>query len=731
MADLTPDQLDALAKGIAASGVAQETTLKALVKALGGTTGMASVAQATGKTAKEMKTVGSYLEDLSEDLEETSTGLNKYAKLQNSINIGVTLATGKLNDLGSTVRVATGQMGIFGQSVGYAASTLLDALADNVDFYRQLSTVGATAGQSISDLRRVSGLTGLTMGQLTQAVAAAQGNLALLGGTAGQGFQRFSQALIELSQGETFEKLTGLGFTMDRIAEGAGEYLEIQTQLGRTQTMTSRDLASGADEYLTNLDLLTRLTGKNRDMLAQEMKQNAADNRLKIQMAGMDQKQQAVIQRALSLTDKGSQELGQSLRNLIATGGIPTNAREAGIMQLQGFSEALDRVSRGESGSVEQLMSVFQTAALETGNLSAEERQRFAQLKQFGVDFFDVRFETIAFKNALGDLQQVTEEQKKAQEAAGTSALQFDRATQRLRTAFAAVLAPATTLIAKAFEGIAFVLEGLGSMVSSVTEKLGEMGGAVVGILGLLGVGAGGAFLTKQAGKGLSTAGSYLTGGGAGGGTVSKLGAGVGGLARGVGRGAGAIFSALGRALGGLANPKILLGASILAGSIAVLGAGIAGATYLMGGALEKFSVGMESITNIDGSALKDTASGLKTLAGAMVDMGSATSASATGFFGKLFGGGPENFAKSVNATLDSLDKGKIDMYANSLSNLGEAMNSLNTGMSGTITTSATETGNKLDKLNTTMEQVLMMMGENNKFAKNVSDNTKVVADNT
>ena len=730
MADLTPDQLDALAKGIAASGIAQETTLKALVKALGGSTGMAAVAQATGKTAKEMKTVGSYLQDLSEDLEETSTGLNKYAKLQNSINIGVTLATGKLNDLGSTVRVATGQMGIFGQSVGYAASTLLDALADNVDFYRQLSTVGATAGQSISDLRRVSGLTGLTMGQLTQAVAAAQGNLALLGGTAGQGFQRFSQALIELSQGETFEKLTGLGFTMDRIAEGAGEYLEIQTQLGRTQIMTSRDLASGADEYLTNLDLLTRLTGKNRDMLAQEMKQNAADNRLKIQMAGMDQKQQAVIQRALSLTDKGSQELGQSLRNLIATGGIPTNAREAGIMQLQGFSEALDRVSRGESGSVEQLMSVFQTAALETGNLSAEERQRFAQLKQFGVDFFDVRFETIAFKNALGDLQQVTEEQKKAQEAAGTSALQFDRATQRLRTAFAAVLAPATTLIAKAFEGIAFVLEGLGSMVSFVTEKLGEMGGAVVGILGLLGVGAGGAFLTKQAGKGLSTAGSYLTGGG-GGGSVSRIGANVGGLAKGIGAGAGKVFSLLGRALGTLANPKILLGASIIAGSIAVLGAGIAGATYLMGGALQKFTTGIEGLTNIDGQGLKDTADGLKTLAGAMVKMGSAKSASETGFFGKLFGGGPENFAKSINATLDSLDKGKIDLYANSLSNLGEAMNSLNTGMSGTITTSATETGNKLDKLNTTMEQVLMMMSENNKFAKNVSDNTKVVADNT
>ena len=124
MADLTPDQLDALAKGIAASGIAQETTLKALVKALGGDAGLTSVAKATGKTAKEMKTVGSYLEDLSEDLESTSTGLNKYAKLQNRLNIGFTLATGKLSDLGGIVRVATGQMGVFGQAVGYAASTL-------------------------------------------------------------------------------------------------------------------------------------------------------------------------------------------------------------------------------------------------------------------------------------------------------------------------------------------------------------------------------------------------------------------------------------------------------------------------------------------------------------------------------------------------------------------------------------------------------------------------------
>ena len=46
----------------------------------------------------------------------------------------------------------------------------------------------------------------------------------------------------------------------------------------------------------------------------------------------------------------------------------------------------------------------------------------------------------------------------------------------------------------------------------------------------------------------------------------------------------------------------------------------------------------------------------------------------------------PENFAQNPNKTLDELDKSKIDMYANSLENLGTAMTSLRNGMTGVTT---------------------------------------------
>lgn len=345
MAELDRDQLEALAKGIGQSGVATETTLRALVKALGGDTGMKAVAQATGKTAKEMKTMASYLQDVNEELEDTEQGLTRLQKVNNTLSIGIGIVTTNLAGLGSSARMVGEQFGTVGGAFGETLGYLIDRLSENVDFYRSISQIGGTAGQSISDLRMAAGETGLTMGQLTDAITQAGGNLALLGGTTGVGVKRFTNALKDLAQGETFEKFSALGFTMQEIATGAAEYLELQTQLGRTQTMTERELSSETADYLNNLDLLSRLTGKNRQALQQEMQERAKDARLSLQLAGMSQKQQREINSALSMTGNVSKEMEQSIRNLIATDGVATNAREAGIMAIDGMREALDRKS--------------------------------------------------------------------------------------------------------------------------------------------------------------------------------------------------------------------------------------------------------------------------------------------------------------------------------------------------------------------------------------------------
>lgn len=731
MAELDRDQLEALAKGIGQSGVATETTLRALVKALGGDTGMKSVAQATGKTAKEMKTMASYLQDVNEELEDTEQGLTRLQKVNNTLSIGIGIVTTNLAGLGSSARMVGEQFGTVGEVFGDTLGYLIDRLSENVDFYRSISQIGGTAGQSISDLRMAAGETGLTMGQLTDAITQAGGNLALLGGTTGVGVKRFTNALKDLAQGETFEKFSALGFTMQEIATGAAEYLELQTQLGRTQTMTERELSSETADYLNNLDLLSRLTGKNRQALQQEMQERAKDARLSLQLAGMSQKQQREINSALSMTGNVSKEMEQSIRNLIATDGVATNAREAGIMAIDGMREALHGLARGESGSAQQLMKVFQGAANETAQMSAEERQRYAQLKQLGVDFFDVRFETIGFKNALGDLEVATEEQVKAQEVGTKSALQFDKSTQRLRTAFQALLAPITDLLSVGIGYLSSAIETLADGINSLKSMFGELGGSIAGVIALIagaGLGkmaiGGGASVAKKAASYLPFGGSK-SGGGPG--ILGKAGAGAGGLLGGVGAG----MKGLAGGLASFANPATILGATSFAASIAIIGAGLAAATWLMGGALEKFASGLGAVGEVDGKNLMAVAKGSTALAGAMAVMGAGSTASAvTGFFGKIFGAGPENFAKNLNKTLDELDKNKIDMYANSLENLGNAMTSLRSGMTGTITASSSSTGDKLDRLNNTMEQILMTMNDNNRYSRITSQATQDTAEN-
>ena len=459
------------------------------------------------------------------------------------------------------------------------------------------------------------------------------------------------------------------------------------------------------------------------------MQERAKDTRLSLQLSGMSQKQQREINGALSMTGNVSKEMENSIRNLIATDGVAMNAREAGILEINGMREAIHGLARGQTGSAEQLMSVFQTAANETANMTAEDRQRTAQLKQLGVDFFDVRFETLGFKNALGDMKQASEEQTKAQEVGTKSALQFDRSTQRLRTAFQALLAPITDLLSGAVGLLAAGIEKIAAGIQYLTGDMDGLGKSIVGLAALIASIGVGAVATKGAVSVGKKALSYLPGGGGGPKQMPGM-----DMMKSAGKGGGGVLKGAARGLAAFGGPvglKAIAGAGAIAAIVAILGAGVAVGAFTAGKGLASLANSLTAFGDVDGENLKSVASGATKLSLAMIGMtGGSAVAGVTGFIGKIFGAGPENFAKNLNKTLDELDKNKIDMYANSLDNLGNAMTSLRSGMMGSTTASASSTGDKLDQLNRTMEQILMAMSDNNRYTRITSVATTETAEN-
>jgi hypothetical protein len=240
----------------------------------------------------------------------------------------------------------------------------------------------------------------------------------------------------------------------------------------------------------------------------------------------------------------------------------------------------------------------------------------------------------------------------------------------------------------------------------------------------------------KQAAMGLFDKAKNFTGFGAktpSGGSGSGGGGGGGGsssaskVLEGVGKGGPTIGASLKSLAGGLAAfgvkaPLILVGAAAVGASIALIGAGIAGAAWLMGTAFSKFADDLNKFNSIDGQNLKSVASGAMALSGAMATFG--VSGIAAGF-GKLFGGGGESLAKNINATLDSLDKNKIDSYTTALNGLSESFAGLNNNMSKTVATTGKNSSDKLDELNSTMKAMLSEMQNQKRFVKQTAENTE------
>jgi hypothetical protein len=168
--------------------------------------------------------------------------------------------------------------------------------------------------------------------------------------------------------------------------------------------------------------------------------------------------------------------------------------------------------------------------------------------------------------------------------------------------------------------------DAIRGMTSLLTDVLGKLSEGFKTVIGNIGKGLGEAFsgISKGLGELLASLGSGL------GKAIASVSEGLGkafasiasGIGKGVGVALGAILEGLSVGLKAMADPMILLGAAILGGSITLIGAGIAGATWIMGAALPKMAEGLKAFTDIDGTKLEQTGNGMIKIGAGLAAMG-------------------------------------------------------------------------------------------------------------
>lgn len=197
-------------------------------------------------------------------------------------------------------------------------------------------------------------------------------------------------------------------------------------------------------------------------------------------------------------------------------------------------------------------------------------------------------------------------------------------------------------------------------------------------------IGIGGLFAAKIVTSALSSGVSALFGGGGGGrsggggGAAGKAGAGAGSF---VGQMAGGAMKGAATGISAFANPTVIAGAAGLAGVILVIGAAVAGATWLVGKSLPTFAEGMKEFESLDGTALVAAGKGMLAVSAGMAAFGAGSAVAgignAVGAIGDavagLFGG-EDPMEKIKRFQTYDFDEAKITGNANAVVAFSKAM---------------------------------------------------------
>ena len=334
-------------------GVASEATLLNLVDAIRrNNANDPASANSAAKKAQDLYT---------RSIKESTVSQNEYTNALED-------ATGKLYDFGKELLVGGDRLSDFANNLFGSGSVLsrfvgyVDGVVDN---FRSLSSVGATFGNSMFEMITVSADAAMTLDSFVQMIRSNSVALSKFGGTVSDGARfiaEFSRD-IRLGIGRDF---FSMGMTIDDINNGLIGFLDLETMRGRRSLRNDANLQASAANYITQLDLLSRLTGKQKSALMETQLALQTDAKLRNNINRV----------AARLGD----EAANQLRNIYAF------QRET----LPGFNDALldlsDGVAQSDIGraleSVAPGITRF-SMAVANGEISQEEYVRRMQT-EFG-----------------------------------------------------------------------------------------------------------------------------------------------------------------------------------------------------------------------------------------------------------------------------------------------------------------------------------------------------------
>ncbi len=681
------------------------------------------LAEKSGEIAKGFSATGTALNSFTQAVLSNQAGFEKYGSTVSGLGQAAW-------DIGKNFGILGKFLGGLGFAIGKvteAGFKQADGLLKGVD---ALSDIGA-AGQITSDqmykMGHKMGLNSQNLEIFTKAATGARGSMIALGNTSGEGIKEFANlTAVTQRQRNAFQRL---GVSQEELMERQASYIELQNKSGLA--ISKRDIADGTVqrlslEYAKSLTIVSAATGRNAKEAQEGQERALAANNIMIHRRQLQmqideaknsgnaelldklERKKLVEEQLLNAAEQtGDAQTLAAMQSKIATGAYTTSS--ASLLRM---GVDVDRIQReGEQLSLEELRkqgimgtanAAFNTqlqAGLQSNikNLGTALVYSEDTAKQYGVTTslmswsaknantqFDKRNkEAIAAAGKPEDGTTTKKVDQDPAQVARNNLTNMEILAKQKMDDLVKSMNPllgnmgALKVLAVAAAGVATIMT-----VALAAKGLGAIRG---GLGGLLGRGAGGAAAASGA--------AAIAGGGGGaaaiaGGAAKAAGgadAGIQNLNKAASGGGGMVGGFLKGIVDGLAaagRPPVPL--YIVAGSVAIgaaitaLGAGLAGATWVMGKAMPSLANGLKAFDKLNGPNLQQVGFGMAGLGAGILAMGAGNVAGAIGNVVNFLVGGEDPIKKVSSQVLElqsfNFDKTKVKNNSEAMVAFARAM---------------------------------------------------------
>ena len=391
-----------------------------------------------------------------------------------------------LSALADSIPLAGGVLSASIKLVAEGSKFMLNQLEQSVQAFNTVAKAGGLLEDGMTGVYRGFLESGMQLEAYTRTIESNSMALARFGLTVGDGREKFTRFLGTIVDSRAGDELRRIGFTTDQIGETAAAFVTQQTRLGLSQRKTQAQLSMETVRYTRELDLLSKLTGQQREEIINQQDAALSEGRFRATTDRMIA--QGNERSAKALLDFQTQvsaispELGAAVRDT-ASGFI--NSENA----IKGFNSS--------GGAIVGIVDALKTGQIDTATAlerlqdatqAAESRQRdFASAVGDGQDVFVKYAEISDFNRALVEgssmrAQAAQDGQTEGTDALTTSTVDAQRNMEQLGRQlnnFGFQVMPQAATAVELFTGalnefVNYISDELGIALPNITQQLAD-----------------------------------------------------------------------------------------------------------------------------------------------------------------------------------------------------------------------------------------------------------------